>query len=371
MQGAAAQSVMLFPFHEYWWFYAGFTVFVLVLLALDLGVFHRDAHAVSIKEAGLWTVVWVSLALAFNAGLYFWLQHRLPLDERLMAIEGFDPGGAARRTALEFLAGYVMEYSLSVDNIFVFVVVLNYFAIPLKYQHRVLFFGILGALVFRAVFIAVGALLIKYQWVVMLFGGFLILTGVKMMRGGDSEVEPEDNAMIKLFKKRVPVTTEMREQAFFVVENGKRMATPMLIALLFLEMTDIVFAVDSVPAIFGITHEPMIVFTSNIFAILGLRNLYFLLRGAIDKFHLLKYGLGVVLIFVGCKMTFLGRFFHGGHVPIELSLGIIVGVLAVSIVASLLFPEKPGDPPSSDVPMPLGTEFFMHEKHKADGKDEK
>jgi tellurite resistance protein TerC len=356
----AAQAVSLFPFSEYWWFYAGFTAFVLVLLALDLGVFHRDAHSVSIKEAGIWTVVWVTLALAFNVGLYFWLQHRLPLDPRLMAIEGFDPGAAARRTALEFLAGYVMEYSLSVDNIFVFVVVLNYFAIPLKYQHRVLFFGILGALIFRAIFIAIGALLIQYQWVVWIFGAFLIFTGFKMMTSGEAEVEPEENALIKAFKRVVPVTTEMREQAFFVYENGKRYATPMFIALLFLEMTDIVFAVDSVPAIFGITREPLIVFTSNIFAILGLRNLYFLLRGAIDKFHLLKYGLGIVLIFVGAKMVFLWRFFEDKHFPIEWSLGIIVGVLAVSIVGSLLFPPKEGEHHAP--PLPPGSDFFMHEK---------
>jgi tellurite resistance protein TerC len=360
----AAQAVSLFPFAEYWWFYAGFTAFVLVLLALDLGVFHRDAHSVSIKEAGIWTVVWVSMALAFNVGLYFWLQHRLPLEARLMAIPGFDPAAAAQRTALEFLAGYVMEYSLSVDNIFVFVVVLNYFAIPLKYQHRVLFFGILGALIFRAIFIAIGALLIQYQWVVWIFGAFLIFTGVKMMSSGEGEVEPEENAIIKAFKRAVPVTHELREQAFFVVENGKRAATPMFIALLFLEMTDIVFAVDSVPAIFGITHEPLIVFTSNIFAILGLRNLYFLLRGAIDKFHLLKYGLGIVLIFVGSKMTFLWRFFPDKHFPIEWSLGIIVGVLAISIVASLLVPQKPGE--HAQPGLPPGADLFLHEKGDAE-----
>jgi tellurite resistance protein TerC len=356
----AAQAVSLFPFAEYWWFYAGFTAFVLVLLALDLGVFHRDAHSVSIKEAGIWTVVWVSLALAFNVFLYFWLQHRLPLEARLMAIPGFDPQAAAWRTALEFLAGYVMEYSLSVDNIFVFVVVLNYFAIPLKYQHRVLFFGILGALIFRAIFIAIGAILIQYQWVVWIFGAFLIFTGFKMMSSGEGEVEPEENAIIKAFKRAVPVTHELREQAFFVVENGKRAATPMFIALLFLEMTDIVFAVDSVPAIFGITREPLIVFTSNIFAILGLRNLYFLLRGAIDKFHLLKYGLGIVLIFVGAKMTFLWRFFEDKHFPIEWSLGIIIGVLAVSIVASLFFPQKPGE--HAQPGLPPGADIFLHEK---------
>ena len=360
MHGSTAEAVQLFPFSEYWWFYAGFTLFVFALLALDLGVFHRKAHDVSIKEAGIWTVVWVALALIFNVGLYFWLQDRLPNMERLMAMPGFDPDVAARKTAMEFLVGYLMEKALSVDNIFVFVVVLNYFAIPSKYQHRVLFFGVLGALVFRAIFIAIGAVLMQYKWVVIIFGGFLILTGIKMMRSGETEVEPEENALIKLFKKFMPVTPELHGQSFFVREGGKLMATPMLIALLFLEMTDIVFAVDSVPAIFGITKEPLIVFTSNIFAILGLRNLYFLLRGAIDKFHLLKYGLGIVLIFVGCKMTFLGRFFEGGHFPIEWSLIIIVVVLAASIVGSLMFPAKPGAHHAP--PLPLGSELFLHEK---------
>lgn len=357
-----APRVELFPFSEYWWFYGGFTLFVFGLLALDLGVFHRKAHDVSIKEAAVWTVVWVVLALLFNVGLYFWLQHRLPGEERLMAVPGFDPQAAARRTAMEFLAGYVMEKALSVDNIFVFVVVLNYFAIPTKYQHRVLFFGVLGALVFRAVFIALGALLMQIQWVVWLFGAFLAFTGVKMMlASNEGGVQPEDNALIRAFKKWMPVTSDLRGQSFFVREGGRTTATPMFIALLFLEMTDIVFAVDSVPAIFGITSEPLIVFTSNVFAILGLRNLYFLLRGAIDKFHLLKYGLGIVLIFVGCKMTFLGRLFEGGHFPIEWSLAIIVGVLAVAMVASVLFPPPPGDP-EADVPLPLGTELFLGPK---------
>jgi len=352
--------VELFPFAEYWWFYAAFVAMVCVLLALDLGVFHRKAHDVSIKEAGIWTAVWIGLAAAFNVGLYFWLQHRLPLVERLMAIPGFDPDAAARRTAIEFLAGYVMEKALSVDNIFVFVVVLNYFAIPAKYQHRVLFFGVLGALVFRAIFIAIGALLIQYYWVVMIFGAFLVFTGIKMMTAKDTEVEPEENALIRLFKRFIPVTNEMRGQSFFTVENGKRVATPMFIALLFLEMTDIVFAVDSVPAIFGITQEPMIVFTSNIFAILGLRNLYFLLRGAIDRFHLLKYGLGIVLIFVGLKMTVLGRFFEGGHFPIEWSLAFIVAVLAISTALSLIYPPPAGKHRS--LPLPLGSDLFMHKK---------
>lgn len=331
--------VQLFPFADYWWFYAGFTVFVLVLLALDLGVFHRKAHAVSFKEAAGWSVIWVSLALVFCFGFYRYALHALARDPRLLALPGFDAGAAAWQAALEFLAGYVVEYSLSVDNIFVFVVVLNYFGVPTKHQHRVLFFGILGALVFRAIFIAVGAALLQYQWVLWLFGGFLIVTGVRMMFAPDKQVQPEQNALIKLFRRFVPVTAQLHEQRFFVKRSGRMHATPLLIALLFLELTDIVFAVDSVPAIFALTHEPLIVFTSNIFAILGLRNLYFMLRGAIDKFHMLKYGLGIVLVFVGLKMVWLNQLYDG-HFPIGLSLGIIVGVIAVSVALSLLFPKR-------------------------------
>ena len=327
---------------EYWWFYAGFTLFVCLLLALDLGIFHRKAHTVSIKEAGLWTIVWVSLALAFNFAFYQFMLHRFPLDSRLAAIPGFDVAHAAKTAALEFLAGYVVEYSLSVDNIFVFVVVLNFFAVPTKYQHRVLFFGILGALIFRAIFIAMGALLLRYQWVVLIFGAFLVVTGVRMMFAKEKGIEPEENAVVRLFRHFVPVTAELQEQRFFVVLDKKLHATPLFIALLFLELTDIVFAVDSVPAIFALTREPLIVFTSNIFAILGLRNLYFLLRGAIDRFYMLKYGLGIVLIFVGLKMVWLNEAF-GGHFPISWSLGIIIGVIGASVVLSLLFPKPPDD----------------------------
>jgi tellurite resistance protein TerC len=364
-------NVILFPFEEYWWFYAGFTAFVFVLLALDLGVFHRHAHTVSVKEAGAWSVVWVTLALLFNYGFYRFALVELANDPRLQAIPGFDAAVAARDAALQFLAGYVVEYSLSVDNIFVFVVVLNYFGIPSRYQHRVLFFGILGALFFRAIFIAIGAALMQYQWVIVIFGVFLIFTGVRMMLATEGNVEPEDNAMIRLFRRQVPVTKEMHEQRFFLKIDGKLHATPLFIALLFLEMTDIVFAVDSVPAIFALTREPMIVFTSNIFAILGLRNLYFLLRGAIDKFHALKYGLGIVLIFVGCKMTFLNRMF-GGHFPITWSLGIIVGVIVVSVIVSLLFPRPPEGPDHalrSPIPLPPSAELMVDVADEARGDE--
>jgi tellurite resistance protein TerC len=331
--------VQLFPFAEYWWFYAGFTVLVVVLLALDLGVFHREAHVVSMREAAGWSAVWVSLALLFCAGFYLFMRWHFPHDPRLMAVAGFDPPSAARETALEFLAGYVVEYSLSIDNIFVFVVVLSYFAVPLAYQHRVLFFGILGALVFRGAFIALGAALFQLEWVAWLFGAFLAFTGVKMMTSGEpAPVEPHERWIMRLFLRYVPVTERFQGSRFFVREDRRLHATPLFICLLFLEMTDILFAVDSVPAIFGLTREPLVVFTSNIFAILGLRNLYFLLASAVDRFHLLKYGLGIVLVFVGLKMAVLNPIWNG-HFPIGLSLSFIVVVIALSITLSFLFPD--------------------------------
>jgi len=335
--------VALFPFAECWPFYLGFLVLVFLLLAVDLGVFHRDAHAVSMREAAGWSVVWIVVALLFNLAFFAYMRWHFPLDARLLAVPGFDPVAAARETALEFLAGYVVEYSLSVDNIFVFVVVLTYFGVPAAFQHRVLFFGILGALVFRGVFIALGAALLQFEWVVWAFGAFLVFTGAKMMTGGEEgPVEPHERWVIRQFRRRFPVTGEFRGHSFFVRHDGRLHATPLFVCLLFLEMTDILFAVDSVPAIFGLTREPFVVFTSNIFAILGLRNLYFLLAGAVDKFHLLKYGLGAVLVFVGLKMTVLNRLWHG-QFPISWSLGIIVGVIGASIALSLLFPQKPGE----------------------------
>ncbi len=330
--------IPLFPFADYWWFYGLFTLFVLAMLALDLGVFHRKAHAVGVKEAFIWTTVWVSLALAFCAGLYYYTQWKLPLDPRLV---GLDHAALARQTGLEFLAGYVIEASLSVDNIFVFVVVLGYFAVPPKYQHRVLFYGILGALVFRAIFISLGALLMQFHWVILLFGGFLILTGIKILFAPDKPIEPEKNPVLRLLRRLLPVTPELHGNKFLVRENGLWHATPLLVCLVFIEISDIVFAVDSVPAIFALTREPLIVFTSNAFAILGLRSLYFLLAGVMHKFRFLKYGLGIVLVFVGLKMVWLNEAF-GGKFPISWSLGIIGAVLGASIVISFL---KPGSAP--------------------------
>jgi tellurite resistance protein TerC len=328
--------ISLFPFTEYWWLYGVFTLFVLGMLALDLGVFHRKQHTVTFKEASIWTAVWISLALAFNYLFYQYALWKFPQDEQLLAIPGFDPNAAAWNVSLEFLTGYVVEKSLSVDNIFVFVIVFSFFAIPAVYQHRVLFYGIIGALLFRAIFIGAGSWLMQFHWVIYLFGGFLIVTGLKMMFGPEKEIDPEKNIAIRLFKRLMPVTHELRGKHFFIRENGRWAATPLFIALLFLEITDVIFAVDSVPAIFAITSEPLVVFTSNIFAILGLRSMYFMLAGAVDKFHLLKYGLAIVLVFVGLKMVWLNDFF-GGKFPVSWSLGFILSTIAISVIASLVF----------------------------------
>ena len=313
---------LVFPFAEYWWFYAGFTTFVLVLLALDLGVFHRTAHEVSFRESVTWSVVWVVLALLFNYGFY------------LYAVTTAGPDLGAQ-LGLEFLTGYVVEKSLAVDNVFVFVMVFSYFGIPAVHQHRVLFYGILGALLFRALFIALGSVLMQYHWVVVLFGVLLLATGVKMLWAPDRKVSPDQNVLIRLFRRFMPITPVLHGQRFFVHIDGRRHATPLLVALLFLEMSDVIFAIDSVPAIFALTREPLIVFTSNVFAVLGLRAMYFLLAGAVQRFHLLKYALAFILIFVGLKMVWLNEAF-GGKFPIEWSLGIIGALLAGAIVASLV-----------------------------------
>jgi tellurite resistance protein TerC len=323
-----------FPFTEYWWFYLAFTGFVLLLLTVDLGVFHRKAHAVSFRESAVWSMIWVTLALTFNFVFYQFALWKFARDPRLLQIPGFNPESAARQVGLEFLTGYVVEKSLSLDNIFVFVVVFTFFGIPAMYQHRVLFFGVIGALLFRAVFIALGSALLQYQWIIWLFGGFLILTGIKMMFVPDKKMDPNRNPIIRLFRRFVPVTGELHGPFFLVRLQGVLYATPLLLALIFVEISDIIFAIDSVPAIFALTHDPLIVYTSNVFAILGLRSLYFLLAGAVDRFTLLKYGLALVLIFVGLKMVWLNEAF-GGKFPIGWTLGIIGGVIAVSIAGSL------------------------------------
>lgn len=333
------ENIILFPFSDYWFFYAGFTAFVLLLLALDLGVFHREAHEVTFKESLTWSIVWISLALIFNYLFFLYAGMKFETDPRLLAIPGFDPDASAKQIGLEFLTGFIVEKTLAVDNIFVFVVVFNFFAIPLKYQHRVLFFGIIGALIFRIIFIAMGSILLQYQWIVIFFGVFLILTGFKIIFAPEKPIDPEKNPVIKLFRKFFPVTPTFEGQKFFLRKEGILYATPLMVALVFIEVSDIIFAVDSVPAIFAITKEPLIVFTSNVFAILGLRALYFMLAGVIHKFRYLKYGLGIVLVFVGLKMAWLNEAF-GGKFPISWSLMIITSIITVSILISLFKKEK-------------------------------
>ena len=299
------------------WLWIGFNAFVLLMLALDLGVFHRKAHVVTFRESMIWTTVWISLALLFNLGIYHFM---------------------GSQKGLEFFTGYVIEKSLSVDNVFVFALLFSYFAVPQLYQHKVLFWGILGALVMRAAMIFLGAALIaKFAWIIYVFGGFLILTGIKMIVKKEEEFQPEKNPLVKWCKKLIPVTNDYRGDRFFVRESGVLMATPLFVVLLLVEFSDVIFAVDSIPAIFAVTKDPFIVYTSNVFAILGLRSLYFALAGVMDKFHYLKIGHGVVLTFVGVKMLL-------GHSPWKIdtlvSLGVIVGVLAISVIASLLWPKK-------------------------------
>ncbi len=332
-------DVSLFPLSGYWWLYGSFTIFVLGLLALDLGVFHRKAHAVSYREAAAWSAVWIALALLFNYALYQFAAWQFSRDPRLAAIPEFNAQESARRVALEFLTGYIVEKTLSVDNIFLFVIVFGFFSVPAAYQHRILFYGVLGALIFRSIFIAIGSALLAYHWVIWVFGGFLILTGVKMLFAPEISIHPDRNPVVRLFRKFVPMTAEAHGQKFLVRLHGKIHATPFLLALLFIELSDIVFAIDSVPAIFAITSEPLIVFTSNVFAILGLRALYFMLAGAVHSFHLLKYGLGLVLIFVGLKMAWLNEL-YGGKFPIGISLSIIAGIVIASMLLSFVIPKK-------------------------------
>ncbi len=294
------------------WLWIGFNVFVLLMLALDLGVFHRNAHVVSFKEALTWSGIWIGLALVFNAGIWYY---------------------AGNQKALEFFTGYLIEKSLSVDNIFVFALLFGFFAVPAKYQHKVLFWGILSALVMRAIMIWAGAALItQFAWIIYVFGAFLIFTGIKMLVvRSDATVDPEKNIIVRLFKRFVPMTRDYRGDRFTVVENGKRYATPLLLVLVLVEIADLVFAVDSIPAIFAVTKDPFLVYTSNVFAILGLRSLYFALAGIMHRFVYLKPGLALVLTFVGIKMML-------GHTPWKIdtlvALGVVASILAGAIVLS-------------------------------------
>lgn len=306
------------------WLWVGFNAFVLAMLAVDLFVFHREAHEVTSAEAAGWTVFWVALALIFGAGVYSFM---------------------GREAGLEYFAGYLIEKALSVDNIFVFVLIFSFFRVPRRYQHRVLFWGILGALVMRGAMIAAGAYLIEhFHWVMYVFGAFLVFTGIRMATEIEHDIDPESNPVIRIMRRLFPVSAVDHGQKFFVRENvGGRVrlvATPLFVVLTLVETTDLIFAVDSIPAIFAVTKDPFIVYSSNVFAILGLRALYFLLADVIHRFHYLKIGLSAVLVFIGAKMLLADVY----KMPIALSLGVVVLMLALSTVASLLWPKAPAQP---------------------------
>jgi tellurite resistance protein TerC len=306
------------------WIWIAFLSFIAGMLAIDLLVFQREAHAVSMREAGIWSAVWIALGLTFGAIVWLW--------------QGPEAGG-------EYLAGYLIEKSLSVDNIFVFALVFGYFAVPAAYQHRVLFWGVFGALVFRAIFIAAGAsLLDQFHWMIYVFGAFLVITGIRMARSNDEHVDPGKNPVLRAFRRFVPLTDELRGERFFVKESGRRLATPLLAVLVVVETTDIIFAIDSIPAIFAVTTDTFLVFTSNAFAILGLRALYFLLAGMIGRFTYLKVGLAAVLAFVGVKMLISEVY----KIPIWLSLTVIATAIAGSVIVSLR--RAPDEPAASHEP---------------------
>lgn len=294
----------------------GFIGFILLMLALDLGVFHRKSHEVKIIEALIWSAVWISLALIFNYGIYIFM---------------------GKEKAVEFLTGYIIEKSLSIDNLFVFIMLFTYFNIDPKYQHKVLFWGILGALIMRAIFIFAGVALInKFHWIIYIFGAFLIFTGIKMIFHNDKKIEPDKNPLVRIFKKLFPVTEAMHEGKFFVKLNDRIFATPLFVVLLIIEFTDLIFAVDSIPAILAISNDTFIILTSNVFAILGLRALYFALAGITKYFYYLKYGLSAILVFVGVKMTIVDWY----KLPVVYSLLIITGILGISVLFSIAFPKN-------------------------------
>lgn len=296
------------------WF--SFIGFVLLMLALDLGVFHRKSHEVKIKEALIWSAVWISLALVFNYGIYIFM---------------------GEQKAIEFLTGYVIEKSLSIDNLFVFIMLFTYFNVEAKHQHKVLFWGILGALIMRAIFIFAGvALISKFHWIIYVFGAVLIFTGIKMLFQNDEKIDPDKNPLVRLFKKFFPVTDAPHNGKFFVKINSRTYATSLFVVLLVVEFTDLIFAVDSIPAILAITNDTFIIFTSNVFAILGLRALYFALAGITKYFHYLKYGLSAILVFVGVKMTIVDWY----KIPILYSLSVILGILVISVLTSIVFPKN-------------------------------
>jgi tellurite resistance protein TerC len=293
--------------------WVGFNIFILVLLTLDLKVFNRKPHEISIKESLMWSGVWIAISLLFNIGVYFWF---------------------GRESALQFFTGYLIEKSLSIDNLFVFLLLFSYFKVPAKYQHEVLFWGILGALLMRGALILLGAALItRFHWILYILGLFLVVTGVKMaFQDGKKEVHPERNIVVRFFKKFLPITSGYHEEKFFVKTGAKRYGTLLLVVLIVIETTDLLFAVDSIPAIFAITQDSFIIYTSNVFAILGLRSLYFALAGIMDLFYYLRHGLSVVLTFIGLKMLLMGYV----NIPIGLALGVVGTVLLIAIAASVI-----------------------------------
>jgi tellurite resistance protein TerC len=299
--------------HLYFWI--GFNAFVVLMLVLDLTVFHRSAHTIKFKEAIAWSIFWISLAAIFAVIVYYW---------------------RGKETALDFTTGYLIEESLSVDNLFVFLLIFKFFKVPGDYQHKVLFWGIIGALVMRFVFIIAGVALInRFHWIIYIFGAFLVFTGVNLFKQHGSDVKPENNPVLRGFRKLMPVTKDYVGGRFFVRKPGLY-ATPLFLVLIVIETTDVVFAADSIPAILAITQDPFIVYTSNVFAILGLRSLYFALAGMMELFHYLHYGLAVILTFIGVKMLIS----HFYHLPTTMALGVVAGVLAISVAASLAFPKR-------------------------------
>lgn len=326
------------------WLWIGFSVFILFMLSLDLGLFNRKAHTIKYREAAAWSVVWVTLAILF-AAIVFWYQ------------------GTQR--GLEFVTGYLIELSLSVDNLFVFLLIFSYFKVPARFQHRVLFWGVLGALVMRLTMIFIGATLInRFHWIIYIFGGFLVYTGIKMFRQQDTDIQPENNPLVRVVTRYIPITHHYDEQKFFTRVRGKLTGTLLLLVLVIVEVTDLVFAVDSIPAIFAITTNTFIVYTSNVFAILGLRSMYFLLAGVVEKFHYLKMGLAIVLTFIGAKMLIVAL---GVHIPIWISLVFVAVVLFSSVIASLIWTKEAEMEIEVDLPEDFDSPFEDEEPSDGTG----
>jgi tellurite resistance protein TerC len=329
----------IFPFVDFWPFYLIFSIGVAILLWGSLRTVYKKTHEVSIREATVSALSWFGIAMLFNVILYFFTAWHLGRDPHVVATYGASAEALARQTALEFLSGYLVEKSLAVDNLFVFIVIFRFFSIPSQFQQRVLYYGLFGALVLRAIFIAMGAAVMEIELVVHLFGVFLMYQGISVLRGKEPEIDPEKNRTLRFLHKILPVSKSLEGERFFVRHAGKLMATPLFLALIFVEITDIMFAFDSVPAIFGLTREPLIVFTSNIFAVIDLRALYFLLAAFIWRFHFLNVGLSLVLVFIGAKMAFL-EYVLGGPIATEISLLIVLGLILGSIILSLAKPAR-------------------------------